>query len=313
MKKNAVKRILSLLTVLAVFFAMMPASYAADPRPVDIELTLPAKQVVKMKSPKKLGDDTKVFKIKFAGILDNAQVDDRNVVITGLPSGMGYEVAKDDSDTEGKTVIVTLKNDATNPVLKDYKLDLTVKGDITSSPDNDTNVEIKKFLKVKAYEFTDAEAPKATIGNVDVKAIVGVNNVGTQVTVTLANDWFNSNELLANIPINDWFTNIPEGLVARIENDVPAYGDTIDIFVAGTAKETSNEKIELNIPGKYLVRSKENLKTQKNDAAQFIVKEKVGEIKTEIINGEVALANKKDITVGEDYFLIKLTNATVKD
>ena len=96
----------------------------------------------------------------------------------------------------------------------------------------------------------NASTPQATVGNITVSGTMNqalMNPV--DVVISLTSDTIQN--VAKNDHVESWFTNLPTGLTAEIDN-VGSDAKTVTVRINGTPTEVKNEAMAITIPGEKL-------------------------------------------------------------
>ena len=112
-------------------------------------------------------------------------------------------------------------------------------------------------------------APAATVNDVTVSGTTGTAIADTNVNITLTNDKFKA--IAIDTDVTSWFTNLPNGLEAKVKTAVNADDITATITISGTPTAASTEQIAITIPADQLIVNTTGLAVTANANAKFYI------------------------------------------
>jgi len=216
-------------------------------------------------------------------------------------------------------------NDNTTTI---YQFNTGVEDNITAAVGNKVWVRVKagqpySFIKnaartpwIELFEFTEANKAaqitpqsSASVGNRTISGTMGADLVaGQTVTITLVgsegfkditlDDVINSAADAANRGTEQWFTNLPKGLEAKVTEITP---NTLTVTISGTPKDVRSAPIDITIPKEFLEESPVDVIVNRNESAKFEIVKASATVTNGIIGtaagSPVGVAIDQDITI----------------
>lgn len=139
--------------------------------------------------------------------------------------------------------------------------------DVTYATEDFTKNSVEEAnIITTTYEAAAAETYSATVGNVTVSGTTGTAIADTEVNISLTNDKFNA--IATDTDVTSWFTNLPNGLEAKVKTAVNADDTTATITISGTPMAASDAVMQIKLPAANLV-SSADLTVTANANAKF--------------------------------------------
>ncbi|WP_277406759.1 hypothetical protein [Lacrimispora xylanisolvens] len=125
---------------------------------------------------------------------------------------------------------------------------------------------------IVAYDLKFAVSPPVKSASVSSQIVTGMTGTALSgnhsITITLTNEVFSN--LHEDENVSDWFQNLPEGIIAKIEN---IYTDgQVSITFSGTPTQKSYETMSITIPADKLA-SAQALSVAKNSDTRFKIEQ----------------------------------------
>ncbi len=150
---------------------------------------------------------------------------------------------------------------------------LQKKGDeYTEAVSKHTNGHQYVYVNGSASDLRFTVSPPVKSASVSSQIVSGMTGTelsgNNSITITLANEVFSN--LHEDENVSDWFQNLPEGIIAKIEN---IYTDgQVSIAFSGTPTQKSYETMSITIPSDKLA-SAQAISVAKNSDARFKIEQ----------------------------------------
>ncbi|MDO4540836.1 MAG: hypothetical protein Q4B48_07050, partial [Syntrophomonadaceae bacterium] len=223
-----------------------------------------------------------------------SQDTDVNSWFTNLPAGL-IATVKEPVAEGGTTAAITISGTPT--AISTAAMAITI-------PSDSISTETALYASNNANAKYNIPAPAAAVENVVISGTLGNTIIARDVVINLTNAIFKA--LNQDTGVENWFTNLPTGLTAKVKAAVAEGDTTATITISGTPTTGSTEAMAITIPA-VSISSGNDLSVSSNTSAKYNIASTVSAAVSDItISGTryqaFATSQQVSITLEGEYF-----------